>query len=510
MSSTLKKIHKWVGLFLTLIIVVFALSGIVLNHRATFSGFEVSRKVMPAEYRYKNWNNAAVVSSLRINPDSILVFGNTGIWLTDSVFGSFTGFNSGFDEGIDNRKVFDVDLAHNRKLVAATLFGLFDFDFNNKKWKHVPLPVSEEKIVDLLVKSDSLFVMTRSHLLVTTDLQHFNEIKLLPAEGYDNKVSLFRTLWVIHSGAIYGLPGKLIVDAVAFVLVVLSITGLIYWMKKSKIKSVKQDREKVTHTRKVMRFYLKWHNKIGWISLVFLLITTLTGMFLRPPLLIAIASGKVSKIPFTELADPNPWYDQLRKIDYDSVSDRFLLATSEGLFFSDAAFKTKPIGYAFQPPVSVMGITVLRKISASEWLVGSFEGLFAWNPATGMVYDYIRKQPYRPRMGRGTPTGDFLVSGYLDEPGIGEVFFDYNHGAISLNSEKPFIGMPDEIQSTSISLWNVALEVHTARIYAFLIGDFYILIVPLAGLGTLLILISGFVVWYRHHRKKKGPVLSNK
>lgn len=504
MSKTLRKIHKWTGLILALIIVITALSGIVLNHRETFSGIDINRKLMPAEYRYFNWNNAAVLSDLVISPDSILLFGNTGVWLTDSLFSNFTDFNSGFASGVDNRKIADVVLTADHKLIAAALFGLYNYDFRDKAWKRVQLPESKGKLVDLLVKRDSLFVLTRSHLMVTTDMIHFGEIKVLPAVGDDNKVGLFRTLWVIHSGEIYGLTGKLLVDAVALIFIILCLTGLIYWIKKSKIKSNKHNREKLERTRHVMKFNLKWHNKLGWITMLLLTLTTITGMFLRPPLLIAIANARVAKLPYTELADANTWHDKLRKIEYDSESNRYLLATSEGLFSCDTGFRTKPLAYAYQPPVSVMGITVLRKISIHEWLIGSFEGLYVWNPSTGVVYDYIKKQPYQPKTGRGAPVGDYLVSGYLNEPGTGEVFFDYNQGAVKMTGADFFTKMPEKISSTPISLWNAALEFHTARIYGFLIGDFYILIIPLAGLGVLLMLISGFIVWYRHHRSKKG------
>jgi uncharacterized iron-regulated membrane protein len=52
-------------------------------------------------------------------------------------------------------------------------------------------------------------------------------------------------------------------------------------------------------------------------------------------------------------------------------------------------------------------------------------------------------------------------------------------------------------------LWNVALEIHTGRIYQSLIGDFYVLIVPLTGIFVLFILVSGFIVWLKT-RKKVG------
>ncbi|MEZ5197412.1 MAG: hypothetical protein R2764_13765 [Bacteroidales bacterium] len=51
---------------LNLFVLVFAVSGIVLNHRSLFSGFDVPGKYLLNEYQYQNWNNAAVKSSLQI------------------------------------------------------------------------------------------------------------------------------------------------------------------------------------------------------------------------------------------------------------------------------------------------------------------------------------------------------------------------------------------------------------------------------------------------------------
>lgn len=494
-------IHRWFGIALTLLILVFAVSGIILNHRQTFSGLDVSRNILPAEYRYQNWNNASVQGHLRINNDSVLIYGNTGIWLTDSAFRTFTSFNNGFGSGIDKSKVSSLVITKQGKLISGTQFGLYYFDNERNTWNKIIIPGKEQRITDLLIKNDSLLVLTRSQLFVSTDLTHFNEIKLLPAKDYDNKVSLFRSLWTIHSGSIYALPGILIVDAVAIIFGFLCISGIIFWIRKSRIKSLKNRPEKLKRNRKIMQFYLRWHNKIGWITIVFLVITTLTGMFLRPPLLITIINGRVPKIPYTVLADPNAWYDKLRKIAYDPATDQYILASSEGIYACDPHFENSPVIFPYQPPVSVMGITVMQKLNADQWLIGSFEGLFAWNPGSGLVMDYISKKPYHSLASKGRPTGENLVSGFISDKAFGEVFFDYNLGASNITSGGSFVAMPPEIQNSRISLWNVALEFHTARIFHALIGEFYILIVPLTGLSTLLILISGFIVWYKHHRK---------
>jgi len=105
MVNFLRKYHKWIGIVFTLFIVLFSVSGIILNHRELLSGVDVNRKLLPAQYEYNNWNNAAVKSTLKVSNDSILIYGNIGIWLTDSVQSRFTDFNNGFPKGIDNRKI---------------------------------------------------------------------------------------------------------------------------------------------------------------------------------------------------------------------------------------------------------------------------------------------------------------------------------------------------------------------------------------------------------------------
>jgi hypothetical protein len=64
-------------------------------------------------------------------------------------------------------------------------------------------------------------------------------------------------------------------------------------------------------------------------------------------------------------------------------------------------------------------------------------------------------------------------------------WFDYNTGVqrIASAAGKPSVNFPEmteEIRKASpMSLWNVALELHTGRVFEHLIGPFYILIVPI-------------------------------
>lgn len=497
MVQFFRKYHKWLGIVISLFILLFAFSGIVLNHRRMFAPYDVNRTHLPQEYKYTNWNNAAVKASLKINRDSILIYGNIGIWLTDSSFSEYSDFSTGFPEGMDNRKVSIVFRNHNHHLFAGTLFGLYHYEESGKYWEKMELPIKEEHIVDITEKGDTLLILSRSFLLRTLDLSNFELIPLPPPAAYDNKIGLFKTLWVIHSGEIWGLPGILVVDLVGIIFIFLSLTGLLYFIlpagKREKLKKSKS-------ILKIISFSLKWHNKVGWITVILLFLTVSTGMFLRPPLLAVIAEARVGKIPHTELSDPNPWYDKLRAILFDADRQIYILATNEGVFHSLDASLRKIQKYEFQPPLSIMGVTAFCKFDSNSILLGSFEGLFVWNPDTGTIYDYIKKQPYQEKKDRGAPLGEFLVSGYSSDFPGGEVYFDFNKGAKLIASESDFSVMPEQISELPMSLWNFALEIHTARIYKFLFGDLYILFIPLAGLIIQFILISGFIVWYKKHR----------
>ena len=132
MIKFFKKYHKWLGIILTIFILFFSISGIILNHRGLISVIDVNRKYLPKEYHYKNWNNAAVKGTEKINNDSILIYGNIGIWLTDSLFCRFSSFSSGFPKGIDNKKICKIYENSRGDLFTGTFFGLFQFDFEEK------------------------------------------------------------------------------------------------------------------------------------------------------------------------------------------------------------------------------------------------------------------------------------------------------------------------------------------------------------------------------------------
>lgn len=499
----MKKYHKWISIIFSVFFLAFAISGIILNHRSLFSGVDVGRNWLPKEYSYNDWNLAAIRGNIMLGEDSSLVYGNIGTWISTRNFAKYTDFNQGFPAGIDNRKISKVVQTAERELLAATYFGLFSL--KGEKWEKLPLPVKEERVVDLLLRGDSLWILTRSFAMVASLSQKpfaARQVNIPQSEDYDNKVGLFKTMWVIHSGEIYGLAGKIFMDVIAVSVIFLTVTGLILWLFPGLIRKLKQKKQKLRSLPATMRFSLRWHNKLGYYLAAFLVLSGLTGMFLRPPLLITIAEARVGKIPFTILNKPNPWYDKFRALHYDESLNRFVLNTSEGFYYSDDNFKGILKKYDFQPPVSVMGINVFEMSDDGSYLVGSFSGLFRWLPSKNYVWDVFEQKTWLPAKTAGPPFGSNSVAGIVTDEQNNSWVFDYNGGAFPLQGQHPFPKMPaNVIKSSPISLWNFALEVHTARIYHFLIGDFYILVVPLTGLALIFIVVTGFIMYWKKFRK---------
>jgi hypothetical protein len=504
--KTLKKYHKWPALVISLFLFLFAFSGIVLNHRDLFSSVDIDRGWLPRVYRYSNWNLASVKSSLEVSEDSILIYGNIGIWLTDKNFSKFSNFSDGFPKGIDNRKIFTMLITEAGNVYAGSLSGLYRLDRQGGKWTYTIMPVKESRIVGMTLKEDSIFVMTRSNMLVAEDTGNpvFLARTLPAALDDEGTETLFRTLWLIHSGKIFGVTGKVIVDLLAITLIFLIFSGLLFFFTPKLLKRISGTSAR-SKLKKTNRWSIQWHGKLGNIVFIFLGLIAITGMFLRPPLLIPIAGTRVPVIKNSWLDNPNPWFDKLRDILWDPGKGIFLYSTSEGIYYSGPFPSGNLIPFAMQPPVSVMGINVFERSDQEGYLTGSFSGIYRWIPEKGIVTDHITGQSFTGSDRLASPFGNVPVSGRMEYKGS-EILFDYTRGAFSLKNNVKFPEMPTAIANNSpISLWNLALEVHTGRIFFPLIGNWYILYIPVMGISTLVVLISGYMILSRRKRAKKNP-----
>ena len=106
---TWRKHHKWFGLLFCFFMLMFCWSGIVLNHREAVADINVSRKWLPAGYRFEAWNGGLLRGTLRYtDKDSvahILAYGAAGVWRTDTAASAFADFNEGLSQGADYRSM---------------------------------------------------------------------------------------------------------------------------------------------------------------------------------------------------------------------------------------------------------------------------------------------------------------------------------------------------------------------------------------------------------------------
>lgn len=545
-NFTWKKYHRWLGLVLSVFMLVFCVSGIILNHREVFSGCEVSRKWLPASYYIKNFNNGVVKGTVvkksaahslsSENCDSVLVYGCAGVFLTDSRLSTWQDFNAGLPESIDERNVRHVVKAKDGSLWCAALRDVYRYDENSHRWKKVELPGNEERIMDVALAKDSMTVvaLTRSRVFTIVPFVQYGEIvkigksssetyrvesKIIPApKKYEPKTTLFKLVWHLHSGEFFGLPGKLVVDAIALVLIVLSITGILLFILPYGIRRAKKLAAKARMKRlgKQFAWNMKWHNKIGYVTIVLTLWIAITGMCLRPPLMVPLV---LSKLPQAVGEGGNVWQDKLRAIRWDAVQGDWLVSTSEGFLRVDEDFSQAPKMLPDDecPKLSPMGVTVWESDGKGGWIVGSFRGIYRWNPVNhslNQILDYFTGKPSEETS--MIPISDNLVCGYSEDfLGGKPLVFDFAKGvedakgqAVALCNDEPKKSRNEESMSDLIcetapmSLWNVALELHVGRCYSPFLGPLSDLFVFLSGLLITLVLLSGYII--SHRRRKKA------
>lgn len=545
-NFTWKKYHRWLGLVLSVFMLVFCVSGIILNHREVFSGCEVSRKWLPASYHIKNFNNGVVKGTVvkksaahslsSENCDSVLAYGCAGVFLTDSRLSTWQDFNAGLPESIDERNVRHVVKAKDGSLWCAALRDVYRYDENSHRWKKVELPGNEERIMDVALAKDSMTVvaLTRSRVFTIVPFVQYGEIvkigksssetyrvesKIIPApKKYEPKTTLFKLVWHLHSGEFFGLPGKLVVDAIALVLIVLSITGILLFILPYGIRRAKKLAAKARMKRlgKQFAWNMKWHNKIGYVTIVLTLWIAITGMCLRPPLMVPLV---LSKLPQAVGEDGNVWQDKLRAIRWDAVQGDWLVSTSEGFLRVDEDFSQAPKMLPDDecPKLSPMGVTVWESDGKGGWIVGSFRGIYRWNPVNhslNQILDYFTGKPSEETS--MIPISDNLVCGYSEDfLGGKPLVFDFAKGvedakgqAVALCNDEPKTSRNEESMSDLIcetapmSLWNVALELHVGRCYSPFLGPLSDLFVFLSGLLITLVFLSGYII--SHRRRKKA------
>ncbi|MDO4320621.1 MAG: PepSY-associated TM helix domain-containing protein [Bacteroidales bacterium] len=468
--------HKWLGLICGFFLTAFCVSGIVLNHRQLFGNIDVSRGLLPTRYHYKDWNGGLLRGTVPSDYGT-LIYGTNGVWCVDSLNGDIRDFNIGFPGGADYRNVRRVVNTENGMLIAVTPFGAYRHSADIG-WVKLDIAIDgDERLTDVEASGDSIVVLGRSDIYVAVSpYLVFDKKELFPSPDSDGKVSLFRTVWTVHSGEIYGLAGRLFTDMIALILSILVVTGTVCWFLPLYLKKHKAG----FRPMRFMRFNILWHNKIGRLTIVLTVFIVFTGWCLRPPVMIPLAMTKTAVIPGSSLSSDNVWHDKLRAIRYDDRSGDWLISTSDG-FFTIKSFDDVPRKLSGAPPVSVMGINVWEKSDDDKWLCGSFSGMYEWDRSSEVSSDYFTHEIAEDKP--GSPFGRKAISGYSADLTENPFVVEYYDGTDALVQ-------PEELKHLPMSLWNVALEIHSGRMFIGQIATYIFIFI--SGLAIIWCLISGY------------------
>lgn len=503
-------VHRWIGLPICVLLAVFALSGLILNHRSLWADVQVSRAWLPSSYRYQNWNQG-LLRNTQPWGDSLLLYGSGGVYRATLQGEQVEDYNEGLPHSSEARQVRAV-VAAQGLLYLVTPSGVYRRKAGTAWQKilgkgtklHAPLAheataVEHERFTDLLVVHDTLYALSRSHLYASPlDKTRWTRLSLKAAADDDGKVSAFRLVWLLHSGELFGLTGQLVVDAIALFLLVLSFTGIVHFFFPHLLRRVRKPQQRKALGQQ-LRKNVQWHERLGRTTFGLALFVVLTGWMLRPPLLIPLVMWQIPAPPFTTLAHSNPWHDRLRMLRYDEQMGDWLLSTSSG-FYALSSLEAVPQRVDNAPRVSPMGLNVWERGTQGEWLVGSFSGFYAWHRSAHKVLDGISGATLLADKS-APPFGTLPVSGYsrhLHPKGKPQE-------ALLLMHDKgtPHLPQPSSLTHLPMSLWHIAIELHTGRFFTFLPSpDLWW--VFLTGLLSLLVLWSGWKL--RRKKNKKTAV----
>ncbi len=499
-----KWLHKYLGLILILFLMWMSLSGVLLNHPELIADFSVPRWLVPPQYHIDNWNRSALTKLIFSPQDANLAFasGKQGIWVTRDGGHSFAPMMKGLPSERYYRKTADIYLveAEPSCLLAGTNRGLYVCDLNTEIWRRLRLEKDIEPARRILQVQDSLVVFTDSQAYISpappAELE-FQRAVLQRSEQV-HTVSLIDFFFALHDGSIWGLPGKLLFDAVGLILFFLSISAFYSWYYpwKRRRENKAAYRQRARPFRRLFKWFLKYHLKLGIWTAAILLIIGGTGLFMRPPLLVALVDGAVPAEWYPGPLPDNTWHEKIQNALYDHVEDRLVISAKDGVWQGPADFSAPFAQVELSTPIFVMGATVFEPYGDGGYLIGSFAGLFHRERATGKAVDMFTGREAPPAS--ALRPADLMITGYFKTP-QGERFITTHHQGLLPVGQASFDGrfaMPNEVTAGyRMPLWNFLFEIHNGRIFQDIVGDWYILIVPLGALLFILITLSGVFDW---------------
>ncbi len=514
-----KKLHKWIGLLLAIFMIWMGISGIFLNHPGLISRISVPKWMVPEHYQLHNWNRSSLRSVVFSpdNPDVAYAYGRQGVWRTTDGGLSFAPYMGGEFPGSryyrKTNTLLIIRKGAGENILAGCAGGLYSCNPAQGNWGKIVLPGSGRPVMKILAYKGRIYVYTDSKVFESDNDAGFKEVKISRIEN-EPRLTMTQLFFDLHDGEFLGLPGKLLFDLAGLIIVFLSISAIYIWVFPRKRKYEKKYRGIMYASGKrisAFRFFHIKHLKWGILSAFIILVMAGTGLFMRPPLIIALTGSIPSKYYPGFLPD-NPWNHKIINVMYDRYSNRIMIDAEDGWWAGDAGLRK---GFARQaPPVPVfaMGATVMEQEDNGDYIIGSFAGINRISRLTGEIADLYTGKP-AGRINTMRP-GPNMVTGYFRTPS-GEMYVNTHYqGLQHLGKDgKRRFRMPAAMADNyRMPLWNYFFEIHNGRFFQSITGNFYILIVPLGSLLAIVLTLTGIFDWMFkkavkiRNRKWKSPV----
>ena len=491
-----------------------SISGIVLNHPQLFANIAIPGWLVPEHYHVKNWNRSSLIKLLYSKKDSTQAYacGKLGVWKTVDGGKTFTSFMKNYPSSPYYLKTNDIFLYNTNSgeyLFAAADGGFFACNTQNGLWKKIEVSNEKEKVKRLLKIDSNLVIISESNGY-KANLNNFNSldfsnIEKLPLEKSDKKrtVTLVELFFHIHDGRILGLPGKLLFDVVGIIIFFLSISAFYAWYFPKMLRRKRKKKIQLKKAeKKAFKFLFKYHLKLGiWAGTIILIIAG-TGFFMRPPMLVFIANGSVSANYYPGILPENPWHEKIHTALYDPVEKKIILETTEGIYTSNSNFSTPFKKDSLNVPMFVMGATIFDTLGHGGYLVGSFNGLFHLERATGKAIDMLTGKEVG-KISNVRPA-EKMITGYFKTPQGEEFVTAHEQGLIPIGNSKlkGRFKMPKDMEiKCRMPLWNYMFEIHNGRFFKGIIGNFYILLVPFGSLLFFIVTLTGIYDWFIVRKK---------
>ena len=331
-----------------------------------------------------------------------------------------------------------------------------------------------------------------NHQIFTVKGNKLDSVNIQLAQS-DRKTPLFRFIFALHSGEILGLPGILLMDILAIGLIFFCLSGLYQWVFPKVLKRATLGRKTRVKGGKTFRFLFRYHNLIGLVLAPLLIISSVSAMVMRPPGLLLISSADSPIEVSAKHASSHIPYKITKAVWYKPTEQLFLL-TDDGVYQGAAnnCLGNQHCSFVQMPmstPVHGMGATIFQPYDNDTLLIGSFSGLYRWQPEAN-----LSSKVELPKQFGG------LLPMAAHSNGDELVVFDYFRGKV-LDNQQWLVDMPVQVnESARMGLWNFFFELHNIRIFQHYIGPFYLILLLVIAIALFTLTITGVLNYLRRIR----------